>query len=131
MEIPPGIKKARSHLSHTRMVDSIVRDFKRKGYKVYKGGYHHELEKILGKEKVDRYFNQEEKGESKNLYPDVVAIKDKEVIFIEAKDRSVKFVKQLANYTKLASKVILVVEVEDGDLEIRSMPPSRYQTSHK
>lgn len=72
-------------------------------------------------DKVKEYLS---KG-GEELYPDVVAIKGKEVLFVEVKTRADEFVRQIANYSKLATKTILVVEAK-GNLEIQSA--SNFQT---
>ena len=77
--------------------------------------YSPELERILGKDTVKEYLSRG--GEE--LYPDIVAIKGEEVLFVEVKTQSEEFVRQIANYSKLATKTILVVEA-DGNLEIQS-----------
>lgn len=104
---------------HNRVVDGVKNEFRTKGYDVYDGlaviKYLPELERILGKDKVKEYENQGRRGD---LYPDAVAIKGKEVLFIEVKTQGSRFVKQIANYSKLATKTILVVEA-GGNLEIQ------------
>lgn len=104
---------------HDRIVDEVKNEFKARRYDVYDGlaviKYLPELERILGKDRAKEYVNQG--GEE--LYPDIVAIKGKEVLFVEVKTRSEEFVRQIANYSKLATKTILVVEAK-GNLEIQS-----------
>lgn len=109
-----------SSLKHNHIVDGVKDEFRTKGYDVYDGfaviKYLPKLEKILGKDKVKEYESQERR---KDLYPDVVAIKGKEVLFIEVKTQSSRFVRQIANYSNLATKTILIVEA-NGNLEIKS-----------
>jgi len=112
--------RAIARLHHDGIVQKIKEGFQAKEYRVYDGlapiKYIPELKERLNKDKVDEYFNQ--KG--KDHFPDLVAIKGKEVVFIEVKDRSERFVRQIANYSKLATKTVLVVEADTSNMEVKS-----------
>lgn len=109
-----------SRAKHEAIIEKVMYRFKKEGYHVFNGmapvDYIPELQKLLGEDRVKSYFQD---GSRKDLYPDVVAIKGKDVFFIEVKDQSERFVRQIGNYSKLA-KTILVVEADVSNLEVRN-----------
>jgi len=71
------------------------------------------LEHVIGRRIIDEVFAR------RNAFPDIVAVKDENLIIVEVKTRRERFVRQLENYCRLGKgKVILLLPFEPERIEL-------------
>lgn len=106
-----GYKRGREHRN---LQEKAKEKLEREGYRVFDG-----LNTLAYRE-IESLAEKKLNFGGKESYPDLIAVKGKELLIIEIKPSTERFVRQLHHYQQ-AGKAILWLDIDTQDIELRGL----------